>query len=262
MTFNISKFIKDWKNNLILLGVLGILTGLLVYLGINFITTLREHTKSFNEMIKAREEYNKFIVSEKDIPSNKLIKEYENHGNELKILYNEMFKILTGTKKVTTSVSGLEFKEELLKFQRDFKDKAQQKGITIPADLGFKEYMSDQIPAEKSIPLLTLQLDLISTFLDILLESGIEQVESIVKMNYAKDPVYKKRLPFTFIIKTDMKGLITFLDTLQAKPEILIVNSLTIDAIPLDKFRSDNNMGHLLEVSLEISFIDMNQNKS
>ncbi len=258
---NVVKVLNEWKGNIVLLFVLAVLSAVILYLFGNFIAVFHEHSKSFASMIKAREEYNRFIIRKKELPSKNLITKYQKHAEEIEQLYKELLTLLSQDKKAPADISTLEFKERLLSIQQEFREKAEQRGIALPVDLGFKEYMGQKIPSEKAIPLLGLQLELITMLVDQFLASGIERIESIVRRDYEKDKTYKRRLPFNFTLKTDMKGLISVLNAVQARPEILIVDNLNIDTIPLDTFRREKNLGHLLEVSFEISYVNLNNNK-
>lgn|GEM_PF-2207125 len=254
----ILKFIEDWKSNIFLVLVLAVLSITVIYLGINFISKWGVHKESYEKMIKAREEYNRFMISQKELPSNKLIAEYEAHAKEIRQIYDEIYKNFSRTKDQTdTALSALGYKQKLLLTQKEFQEKAKNKEMFIPVDLGFKELMGDKIPAEASIPLLTLQLDLVSMFMDLFIESGVERVENIIKRDYIKDPKYKTKLLFTFNFKTETQSLVKFLNFIQSRKEILVVENLSINTIPLDKFRLENKMGYLLEVSLDVLYIEL-----
>ena len=124
-------------------------------------------------------------------------------------------------------------------------------------DLGFKDLMGDKIPSEKELPLLALQLDIIALFINDSFDSGIERFESIAKHGQVKNSTYKVQLPFTLTFKSDMKGLVQFLDKLNSKKDIFIVETVNVDTLPLNDFRKENNLGHLLEVTIKLDYIEL-----
>ncbi|MEW6534712.1 MAG: hypothetical protein AB1454_03695 [Candidatus Auribacterota bacterium] len=254
---DVAKFLKEWKNNLILLCILAVLLIGIVYLAITAVGMWNERRKSFNNMISVREQYNSFMLKNKEVASNKLISEYQAHAEELKKYYNDIFKIMSSQKKNVAEVSALEYKQQLLNQQRQIREMAEERGVYIPADLGFREYMGEKIPPDTAIPLLSLQLEIITSLINDLFESGVTRIEAISRKKSEKDSLLKTKLPFSITIKTDMKGLISFLDILQSKSEIYIVDSINIDTIPLDKFRQENNLGHLLEVNMTLKYVEL-----
>lgn len=254
----ILKFIEEWKGNIFLIIIVGILSLAVIYLAVNFISQWYAHNEAYDKMIKAREEYNRFMIKQKELPSNKLINEYESHAVELQKIYDEIYKSFSKTRKqADTSISALGYKQKLILTQKEFQEKAKSKGMFIPLDLGFKELMGDKIPAESSIPLLSLQLDLISMFMDTFIESGVERVETIIKRDYIKDPRCKTKLMFSFNFKSETQGLVKLLNFIQSQQAIFVVENLNINTIPLDKFRMENKMGYLLEISLDVSYIEL-----
>lgn len=257
MAVDVLKFVKDWKNNLVLLGVLAVLASGLVYLGITFVSVWNTYRTSFNEMIAVREQYNQFMLRKKELPSKKLIDEYEIQAQQLEELHKDLKELLSFNMNDIAIPSALEYKQSLLARQREIKDVAEERGVYVPIDLGFREYMGDKIPPDQSIPLLARQLDIISMLVDDLLDSGVERIEAINRKAVSSDKRYKQNLPFNVVIKTDMKGLVAFLDHLQAKEAMFIVDTINIDTIPLDKFRKENNLGHLLEITMDINYVEI-----
>ncbi|MCP5463174.1 MAG: hypothetical protein H7A34_08455 [bacterium] len=84
MNIRLPKFLESWKNNVILVACLVSLVICLVFLSGKLLGAWHEHSKAYAIYGKKREDYNQFILRQKEIPSNKLIKEYEEHGKELK----------------------------------------------------------------------------------------------------------------------------------------------------------------------------------
>jgi len=209
-------------------------------------------------MIEAREKYNRFIVQNKEFPSQKLIKHYQEHATEMTNLHKKIRQFLVvQNKKVKKDIPSLDFKQQLLATLQEYREKSENVGIQIPPDLGFREFMGDKIPLKKSVELLALQLEVITSIMDCFFNAGVQRVDTVVKRNYIKDLRFKRRIPLSFTFKTEMKGLSVFLDMLQAKNEVIIVDNINIAAIPLDKFREENNLGYLLEVTVDLSYVEL-----
>lgn len=257
MNIRLPKFLESWKNNVILVACLVSLVICLVFLSGKLLGAWHEHSKAYAAMVKAREDYNQFILRQKEIPSNKLIKEYEEHGKELKKMYEDLYASFVSNKPSETTVTALEFKQHLLTVQREFQEQSEEKNIPIPLDLGFKELMGNQIPSEQSIPLLSLQLNLVSLLFDLLFQSNVERVDTMVKKSVISSGNFKRQLPFSVTFKTENRGLATFLNLLQAQKGLFIVENINVDTLPLTKAREDSELGHLLEVSVEITYAEL-----
>ncbi|MCD6459509.1 hypothetical protein J7L67_02435, partial [bacterium] len=159
--------------------------------------------------------------------------------------------------KVNNKISALRFKQELFARQKELNEKSKIKSISIPMNLGFKDLMGDKIPLDKELPLLSLQLDIITQFINDCFDSGIERLESIAKHGKVKNSKHRLQLPFTLTFKTDMKGLVQFLDKINVKHDIFIVKTVNVDTIPLSSFRKENNLGNLLEVTIKLDYIEL-----
>lgn len=255
---NVSEVVKNWKNNIILLLILTVLGLVCAYCAGRFFSAWHEHSQSFKSMIAAREKYNRFIVGNKEFPSQKLIKQYQEHAIEVSDLYKKIHQILVvQNKKVKKDIPALDFKQHLLSTLQEYREKSENRGIQIPPDLGFREFMGDKIPQQKTVDLLALQLEIITSIMDCFFNAGVQRVDTVIKRNYIKDLRFKRRVPLNFTFKSEMKGLNAFLDMLQAKNEVIIVDNINIVAIPLDKFREENNLCHLLEVTIDLSYVEL-----
>lgn len=257
LKIDIAKFIEEWKQNILLVVVLAILSVILVFLFGRTATLWHEHNKVQDKMLAVRESYNRFIIGNKQIPDQNDINTYEDYAKKLSDLYSSIYRSMKTTREVDTDKSPLEFKQYLNMVQQEIQNKAQQQNIIIPLDIGFKEFMGDKIPAEDSIATLCLQLDLTTFLLNSCFEAKVERVDSIIKMPPLKKSPHAKELPFKLTFKSEMQGIVELLDTLQSQKNLFIVDELNITAIPQTEFRDKNNMGYLLEVSMDISYIEL-----
>ena len=251
------KFLNDWKDNIFLVVLFCVLSIASLLLFGRFAALWHAYGKSHEQMISVREEYNRFMIKNKQIPSNQQINYYEEYAVRLKKLYDKIHEKLLSKRKHDKKISALKFKQELFTRQKELNEKAKSNLISLPMDLGFKDLMGDKIPLEKELPMLSLQLDIITLFINDFFDSGIERLESVTKHGQVKNSKYKAQLPFTLTFKSDMKGLVHFLDKLNSKKDIFIVNTVNVDTLPLSDFRKENNLGNLLEVTLKLDYIEL-----
>jgi len=250
------KFLNDWKDNIFLVVLFCVLLIASLLLFGRFAALWHAYGKSHEQMIAVREDYNRFMIKNNEIPSNQQINYYEEYAEQLKKLYGKIHGKLLSKRKPDKKISALRFKQELFTRQKKLNEQAKSNSISIPMDLGFKDLMGDKIPLEKELPLLSLQLDIITLFVNDFFDSGIERLESIMKHGKTKKSKYKAQLPFTLTFKSDMKGVVQFLDKLNSKKDIFIVNTVNVDTLPLSDFRKENNLGYLLEVTVKLDYIE------
>ena len=254
---NISKFIEDWKQNILLVAILAVLLIVLILIFGRMLATWHEHNIIQKKMVQVRENYNRFIISNKQIPDQNDINTYEEYAQKLEDLHTNIYRMMKNSRKVDSNKSALEFKQYLHVVQQELQDKAEKREIVIPLDIAFKEFMGHKIPSEKEIPTLCMQLDTITFLMECCFESEIERIDSLGKLSPVKKSQYNQELPFKLMFKTEMKGLVRFLDMLQAEPSIFLVDNLNITTIPQTEFREKNNLGYMLEVSMDISYIEL-----
>ncbi len=254
---NISKLLEDWKQNILLVAILAVLLVILILIFGRLLATWHEHNVIQKKMVQVRENYNRFIIGNKQIPDQNDIKTYEEYAQKLDDLHSNIYRMMKNARTVDSNKTALEFKQYLHMVQQELQNKAEEREIVIPLDIAFKEFMGHKIPSEKEIPTLCLQLDIITFLLESCFESEIERIDSLGKLAPVKKSEYKQELPFKLMFKTEMKGLVRFLDILQAEKTIFLVDNLNISTIPQTEFREKNNLGFMLEVSMDISYIEL-----
>jgi hypothetical protein len=237
--------------------VLAILLVIVVLIFGRLATTWHEHNRLKKEMIQVRENYNRFIISNKLIPDQNDINTYEEYAQKLEDLHSNIYRLMKNTLNIEIDKSGLEFKQHLLTIQQELQNQAREHDIIIPMDIAFKEFIGDKIPDEKQIPLLCLQLEIITFLIESCIESEVERIDTLIKIPPIQKSQYNKELPFKLTFKSEMNALVRFLDIMQSQKAIFLVDNLNITTVPQTEFRQKNNLGYILEASMDISYIEL-----
>lgn len=241
------------KIKLIIAGVLGIICLL------TMLVTWRIRARVVGEYRQKTEQKNKGAINFKVAPSAENIfvmkKEYE----WLLTREDELDKLLDKKKLPVSTLTPLQFKEELLSAQRKLKQFADIQGCKIEGTLGFSEYASGEIPDKAQVPLLSKQLEVISELVNIILKYkigeivAIERLPSIPAENLAvaspsrgitprrgvpaeqssggmKKDLFQETV-YIVDIHCTMEELIGILKDVINAPHILVVKSLKVDRL-------------------------------
>ena len=213
--FSIRKNIT-FVSGLFLLGVL-----LLVF--IFFLNkALFKKARVEKEFKQKLETLDKLMKTSKIQPSREMIIALKEQKGDLQNKYEELSGLLQHSTINRAIPVPLEFKEELLRTQNQFKERAQLWNIKIPKAIGFDEYEGGIIPGSQKIPVLIKQFELIKMLLDLLIESKISTLASITKSSqppeiYTGQGIVIETFSFDLSFDASYEALIRFLSNLVAK---------------------------------------------
>ncbi|MCM8765177.1 MAG: Amuc_1100 family pilus-like protein [Candidatus Omnitrophica bacterium] len=157
----------------IVLGILGF--------GFNLIKKTQQDLKKVEQDIKAKhEEIRKYRTQKELAPSPDLVNKLEKQYIAIAARFNSMLNRFSTTYPEVPEFKvfpNVEFKEFLFETNDLLVKKARKNNIIIPSSFGFQE---TGFPSTDQIPLFSLQITIIKHILNLLIDSGISVVNSVV----------------------------------------------------------------------------------
>ncbi|HOJ41059.1 MAG TPA: Amuc_1100 family pilus-like protein, partial [bacterium] len=172
----ILSFLKKNLNFVFLIIVLGMLG-----FGYNLIKKTQQELKKMEEEIKAKhEEIRKYQTQKELAPSPELVSKLQQQYVTVAGQFNSMLNRFSTTYPTVPEFKvfpNVEFKEFLFETGDSLKKKARKNDVIIPSSFGFQE---TGFPSSDQIPLFSLQITIIKHILDLLIDSGVSVVNSVV----------------------------------------------------------------------------------
>ncbi|HOL50521.1 MAG TPA: Amuc_1100 family pilus-like protein [bacterium] len=172
----ILSFLKKNLNFVFLIIVLGMLG-----FGYNLIKKTKQELKKMEEEIKAKhEEIRKYQTQKELAPSPELVSKLQQQYVTVAGQFNSMLNRFSTTYPTVPEFKvfpNVEFKEFLFETGDSLKKKARKNDVIIPSSFGFQE---TGFPSSDQIPLFSLQITIIKHILDLLIDSGVSVVNSVV----------------------------------------------------------------------------------
>lgn len=160
---------------------------------------------------------------------------FEAYQDYSKESYEKILSMLASHQDSSREVSPLEFKEELLRIQKLLSERATLWDINIPNAISFGEYDGGNIPHEKDVASLKIQLTVVRALVNYLIESRIVQLNDIKRLEprpisiTGKETMYEI-YPFQISFDANIENLLTFLTKVHMSRELVIVRKINIDA--------------------------------
>ncbi|MCD6460394.1 hypothetical protein J7L67_06985, partial [bacterium] len=101
---DLKKFLNDWKDNIFTMVLFVVLLCASLLLFGRFAALWHTYGKSYEKMIAVRENYNRFMIKNKAIASNRQINYYNEYSAQLEKLYNKIYKKLKFKHKVNNKI--------------------------------------------------------------------------------------------------------------------------------------------------------------
>ncbi len=204
----------------IVLGILGF--------GFNLINKTRQELKKVEEDIKAKhEEIRKYQTQKELAPSPELVNKLQKQYTVIAAQFNSMLNRFSTTYPVPPEFKvfpNVEFKEFLFETNDLLAKKARRSNVIIPSSFGFQE---TGFPSPDQIPLFSLQITVIKHILDLLIDSGISVVNSVVP-GVPSTVAFYRVLPLDVSITGTSVEIVRFLKYLNNPSSFFTVENFAV----------------------------------
>ena len=129
-----------------------------------------------------KEKIQQILVLTKDgkvIPSTFLLKSMEQQNVSFRAKLNTLLEIMKHSEEIPAYGNSLEFKGDLFKAQRVLLSRAASLSVTLPPDIGFKEFTGKDIPPSTELESLSFQLAKMREFLTLIMDCGVGEVREL-----------------------------------------------------------------------------------
>ncbi|MCM8758492.1 MAG: Amuc_1100 family pilus-like protein [Candidatus Omnitrophica bacterium] len=220
------KVLSFLKKNLVFVFLVVVL-GILGY-GFNLINKTRQELKKIEEEIKAKHEEIKKYKTQKELaPSPELVNRLEKQYTAIATQFNSLLNRFSTTYPEVPEFKvfpNVEFKEFLFETNDLLTKKARKNNVIIPSSFGFQE---TGFPSKDQIPLFSLQITIIKHILDLLIDSGVSVVNSVVP-GIPSTVAFYKILPLDVSITGTSVEIMRFLRYLNNPSSFFTVESFAI----------------------------------
>jgi Tfp pilus assembly protein PilO len=215
----------------LVLGIMGF--------GFNLIRKTQQDLKKMEDEIKKKyEEVKKYETTKEEAPSPALIDKLNTESGLLVAQFNSLLSKFSTTYPRIPEFKvfpNVEYKEFLLEIDEQLHKKAKKNNVTIPTTFGFSE---TGFPSADQIPLFSLQLTVIKNMLDLLIDSGVSIVNSIVPGTPSTVAFYKV-LPLDVSLTGNSVEIVRFLKYLNNPSSFFTLESFAITKAGTDLFRAN-----------------------
>lgn len=190
---------------------------------------------------KIKPEYKQLIkyeTSQQQVPSPQLITELTEKKEQKKRLFNYFLTKFSATYPEIPEFKTfpkVEYKEFLLETESSLNKRAKENGVMLPESLGFSE---TGFPSSSQIPVLSLQLSVLKNFLNLLIDAGIEVVNSVIPGTPSTVAFYQI-LPLSVSITGTSGEIIRFFNELDTPSSFFILKDFSIVRIEPGVFKAD-----------------------
>ncbi|MCX7705832.1 MAG: YhcB family protein [bacterium] len=220
------KILVFLKKNLVFVFLV-IVLGILGY-GVNLIHKTRQELKKVEEEIKAKhEEIRKYQTQKELAPSPELVNKLEKQYAAIAGQFNSLLNRFSTTYPESPEFKvfpNVEFKEFLFETNDLLAKKARRNNVVIPSSFGFQE---TGFPPKDQIPLFSLQITVIKHILDLLIDSGVSVVNSVVP-GIPSTVAFYKILPLDVSIIGTSVEIMRFLRYLNNPSSFFTVESFAV----------------------------------
>lgn len=240
------------------LRIYAIAVAVIVVVLIYLIVSQHGRNKVLSDQIK-RDLSNLKRVSKTDmgVPSQETVQLLADRVDKLKKLYVKTLKTVSVKYELLPVFKPLEFKEELLKIEKEMERIAVDKGILLGSDIGFAAYKGGRIPTLEQMPLLTQQLFMVKDLLTMCFDSDIKKINGIelVEVKQEKDDfaIYESvQIKLDVIARFD--SLVKFMDMLYTRPEVIWINTFSLEKA------TKNSTSSMLRAKLGVEIVKHKEN--
>lgn len=220
------KILSFLKKNLVFVFLV-IVLGLLGF-GFNLIRKTQQELKKMEEEIKAKhDEIRKYETQKELAPSPELVNKLQKQYTAVAEQFNSLLNRFSTTYPAVPEFKvfpNVEFKEFLFETGDQLKKKAKKNNVIIPSSFGFQE---TGFPSPDQIPLFSLQITVIKHILDLLIDSGISVVNSVVP-GIPSTVAFYKILPLDVSITGTSIEIIRFLRYLNNPSSFFTLESFAV----------------------------------
>lgn len=231
------KILVFLKKNLVFVFLVVVL-GILGY-GFSLINKTRQELKKIEEEIKAKhEEIQKYQTQKELAPSTELVNRLEKQYTAIATQFNSLLNRFSTTYPEIPEFKvfpNVEFKEFLFETNDLLVKKARRNNVIIPFSFGFKE---TGFPSGDQIPLFSLQITVIKHILDLLIDSGVSVVNSVVP-GIPSTVAFYKILPLDISITGTSVEIMRFLRYLNNPSSFFTVESFAVTRRGLGLFQGN-----------------------
>ncbi|MCK5706007.1 MAG: Amuc_1100 family pilus-like protein [Candidatus Aureabacteria bacterium] len=191
---------------------------------------------------KSKEMQDQRAMYKNEVPTVEKIQRLKTKDKELNAIYDDVIFKLKAKQKEYSALRPLEFKEELLKFQRDLESRS---GFIFPRGIGFIEYLDIKVPKQEELNDLTKELYVMVDILKIFDSFDVEKIniiERLGKEKIFKNSGNKNKLCRVFNVHFETES--EFLQVMEVFNELansdhfIIIDFLDFEKIDKDKIKS------------------------
>lgn len=224
------------RNSLILalvlvMGIMG--------LGFYLIHKMQKDISKLEDSIKTQyEEVKKYETKKEEAPSPELINRLTKQQGDLQSLFNSLLMRFSTTYPRIPEFKvfpNVEYKEFLLETEDFLIKKARKNNVTLPTSLGFSE---TGFPRQEEIPMFCLQLTVLKSLLDLLIDAGVSVVNSVVP-GAPSSVAFYRILPLNISITGNSIEIVRFLKYLNNPSSFFTLESFQISKTGPDVFKAD-----------------------
>lgn len=210
------------------LGVWVLLAGGLGYLAYDAVSSRTEAEEKLEDENNAFRRFNDAPV----FPSASSIESVKSNEMAWGAWYDAAFSLAgRGDKDIPTETPPV-FKQRLQSTVRKLQalpGEADGKLSSPTFFFGFDKYLgeTDALPQTDDIPMLASQLDFIESFAEVLAESGVKEVKSLVRVAPKQDEECARHLDYTVTFSTRPAGLVKVMNALASSSRFIAVTGFS-----------------------------------
>ena len=231
------KILLILKSNILFVSLFIVL--IIIGIGIKVLLKMRQNINTMENNIGTK--YQQLIKYEnlgEQAPSPQLISELTKKETDYQIKFNSFLTTFSTTYPEIPEFKtfpDVEYKEFLLETESSLMKKAKENGVILPESLGFSE---TGFPPSSQIPVLSLQLAVLKNFLNLLIDAGVEVVNSVVP-GVPSTVAFYQILPLTVSITGTSGEIIRFFKELDTSASFFVLKDFSITKVEPEIFRAN-----------------------
>lgn len=207
--------------------------------GFYFIHKMEKDIGKLEDSIKTQyQEVKTYETKKEEAPSPELINRLKKQKSDLETLFNSLLMRFSTTYPRIPEFKvfpNVEYKEFLLETEDFLIKKARKNNVTLPTSLGFSE---TGFPKQEEIPMFCLQLTVLKSLLDLLIDAGVSVVNSVVP-GVPSSVAFYQILPLNISITGNSIEIVRFLKYLNNPSSFFTLESFSISKTGPDVFKAD-----------------------
>ncbi len=238
------KILLILKKNILFVSLFIVLV--IIGIGIKFLLKMEQDVNNIESGIATNyQQLVKYQSLKTQAPSPQLIEALTKEKEQKKILFNSLLtRFSTAYPEIPEfkEFPKVEYKEFLFETESFLTKKAQENGVILPESLGFSE---TGFPKSSQIPVLSLQLSVLKNFLNLIIDAGVENVNSVVP-GIPSNVSFYQILPLSVSITGTSGEIIRFFQELDTSSSFFILTNFSITKIETGIFRANLKINALI----------------